>query len=88
MVIRVIPTSSSHASSYKCKTWHPSVTGMNCCREGEKFDVPADALEAAYRQLQRQLHPDKFSTGSKVGQTLRTLSNERPSAELSAPLWP
>lgn len=28
--------------------------------------MAADALEAAYKQLQRQLHPDKFSTGSKV----------------------
>lgn len=35
-------------------------------REEATFDVEPDALEAAYRQLQRVIHPDKFTTASQV----------------------
>jgi hypothetical protein len=44
------------------------------CREEETFDVVLDALEAAYKRLQRQLHPDKFSTSSQVCTDATTVS--------------
>jgi hypothetical protein len=35
-------------------------------REQPRFDINAEDLEQRYKQLQRLLHPDKFSVGSQI----------------------
>ena len=40
---------------------------LSClCRDNPTFDVDLDQLEKAYKDRQRLLHPDKFSTRPEV----------------------
>lgn len=53
------------------------VQSMACCLQKQTssfavfdmdptFDIDADALEAAFKQLQRRVHPDSFYSKSKL----------------------
>ena len=55
-------------------TLRDASTLLGCCRDQETFDVAPADLEAAFKQLQRRLHPDKFSIGSKARCNIHTAS--------------
>ena len=47
-------------------SYHAPCPNVVLRREEPRFDLRESELEQRYKQLQRLLHPDKFSTGSQL----------------------